>query len=274
MDVIIMAGGELEPDDPLYDATGATNKALLPIAGKTMIQRVVDALAGSPEVEQFVIVGLSPEESPELNVPVAYAPSRGGLFDNVVAGFEKLREIKPDAQLTILSTADIPLLTTEMVNWFINTCAETEHEIYYTAVERSVMLGRFPEAGRTFVPLRGGAYCGGDIFMARTDLVHTNQELFDKLMEARKSFWKQVQLIGLGFLIRFALRRMTVAEAARRASKSLNVRARVIVTPYAEMGMDVDKPHQLEIVRAELEGKHHLCTTARNCIIETADGRR
>jgi hypothetical protein len=35
----------------------------------------------------------------------------------------------------------------------------------------------------------------------------------------------------------------------------LNIRGRVIPYPYAEVGMDVDKPFQLEIVRAELEAR-------------------
>ena len=253
MDVIVMAGGRIEPEDPLYAMTGMTNKTLIPIAGKPMLQYVVDALAGSPKVEKFVLVGLTPEECPDLGVPVTYVSSQAGIFDNVVAGIKKLRQIKPDAELAIMSTADIPLLTTEMVDWFIETCTETDHDIYYTAVERSVMERRFAQSGRTFIPLSDGAYCGGDIFMARTDLIHSNQALIDKLMEARKSFLKQVRLLGLGFLIRFALRRLTVADAERRVSKTLNVRGRAIITPYAEMGMDVDKPHQLEIVRAELE---------------------
>lgn len=255
MHVIIVAGGRAGPEDPLYALTGVANKAFLPIAGKPMIQYVVDALAGSPEVEGFVIVGLMPEENPDLGVPVVYTPARDSLFDNVVAGFEKLWQVNPDARLAILSTADIPLLTTDVVNWFIQTCAETDHDIYYTIVERSVMARRFPQAGRTFVPLRDGAYCGGDILMARTDLVHSNQALIDQLMDARKSFWKQVRLVGLGFLIRFALRWLTVADAERHVSKVLNVRGRAVITPFAEMGMDVDKPHQLEIVRAELAGE-------------------
>jgi GTP:adenosylcobinamide-phosphate guanylyltransferase len=255
MDVIITAGGLLGPEDPLHLATGVAKKALLPLAGKPMLQYVVDALAGSPEVEKFVIVGLSPQESPDLGVPAAYVPARGSLFDNVVAGLEKLWELEPNARLTILSSADIPLLTTEMVNWFIKTCTATHHEFYYTVVERSVMEGRFPRAGRTFVPLRDGTYCGGDIFAVRTDVVHSNQALADQLMEARKSFWKQVRLIGPGFLIRFALRRLTVADAERHVSKVLNLRGRAVITPFAEMGMDVDKPHQLEIVRAELASR-------------------
>lgn len=252
MDAIIVAGGRAAPEDPLYAATGVTNKALLPIDGRPMIQYVAEALAGSAQVTRFVVVGLPPEACPEMGLPTVFAPAHKSLFDNVVSGFKKLLQINPDARLTILSTADIPLLTTEMVDWLIDTCTQTDHDAYYTVVERSVMERRFPGAGRTYVPLRGGAYCGADIFMARTDLVHTNQALFDKLMAARKSFWKQVQLLGPGLLLRFAARRLTLADAERMVSRVLNLRGRVILTPYAEMGMDVDKPHQLELVRAGL----------------------
>jgi hypothetical protein len=49
------------------------------------------------------------------------------------------------------------------------------------------------------------------------------------------------------------LRRLTIEAGVERASNSLGIRGRAILCPYAEIGMDVDKPHQLEILRADLE---------------------
>jgi hypothetical protein len=40
--------------------------------------------------------------------------------------------------------------------------------------------------------------------------------------------------------------------AQERVSKRLGLRGRAIPCPYAEIGMDVDKPHQLEIMRKDL----------------------
>ena len=40
-------------------------------------------------------------------------------------------------------------------------------------------------------------------------------------------------------------------------SKRLKVAGRAVVCPYAEVGMDVDKPHQLEIMRADLKKHMH-----------------
>jgi hypothetical protein len=36
----------------------------------------------------------------------------------------------------------------------------------------------------------------------------------------------------------------------------MGFRGRAILCPYAEMGMDVDKPFQLEIMREDLAGRH------------------
>ena len=47
-------------------------------------------------------------------------------------------------------------------------------------------------------------------------------------------------------------RLLTLEKAETIVSKRLSIKGRVIVCPYAEVGMDVDKPHQLAIMRADL----------------------
>jgi hypothetical protein len=39
------------------------------------------------------------------------------------------------------------------------------------------------------------------------------------------------------------------------ASRLLGCRARVIISPHADLGMDVDKPHQLEMARRLLAAR-------------------
>jgi hypothetical protein len=126
--------------------------------------------------------------------------------------------------------------------------------VYYTAVEKSTMEARFPGSGRSFVPLRGGSFAGGDINMAKVSAIQANLPLARQALEFRKNVWRQVRLLGFGTLIKFAFRRLTIADAERVASRALGCQGRAIITPYPEMGMDVDKPHQLDMVRAILEG--------------------
>jgi hypothetical protein len=76
--------------------------------------------------------------------------------------------------------------------------------------------------------------------------------LWQELIAARKNVFKQAALLGFDTLLLLLLRRLTLQDAIERASRSLNVTARVIICPYPEIGMDVDKPYQLAIVRKEL----------------------
>jgi hypothetical protein len=59
-------------------------------------------------------------------------------------------------------------------------------------------------------------------------------------------------MLGPVIFLKLLTRRLSLAEVERRAQEIFEVRVRAV--PFcAEMGMDVDKPFQLEIVRAELE---------------------
>ncbi len=80
-----------------------------------------------------------------------------------------------------------------------------------------------------------------------------NEELVRDLTGSRKNYWNQARMLGLGFIIRFLLRTMTVHEAAERARKRLKVNAQVVDTEYPEVGMDLDKPHHYELIKDILE---------------------
>ena len=44
MDAIVIAGGIPQPEDPLYTYSHGDSKALIDVAGKPMVQWVLDAL--------------------------------------------------------------------------------------------------------------------------------------------------------------------------------------------------------------------------------------
>ena len=52
MDCIVVAGGIPGPDDPLYEYTQGKPKALLDMEGRTMLERVMDALQSAEAVEK------------------------------------------------------------------------------------------------------------------------------------------------------------------------------------------------------------------------------
>jgi GTP:adenosylcobinamide-phosphate guanylyltransferase len=253
MEAIITAGAISTPDDPLYARTGIEKKALIPLAGQPMISWVIEALVGSGLINQIIIVGLKPAELNFSHPSLCFIDSRDGLLDNVLAGVDKVRELNPEATKILLCSSDIPLITPEIVRGFVEECGSQEADIYYAIVEEKTMEARFPNSKRTFVPFKGGRYSGGDAFLVDMAAAKANIELFRSLTGSRKNYLAQAQMLGLGFILRFVLRLMTVDEAAERARQRMNLNTRVVATRFAELGMDLDKPHQYDMIKAELE---------------------
>jgi CTP:molybdopterin cytidylyltransferase MocA len=250
---LVTAGHSHKEDDPLADYTQGGPKALIPIAGKPMIAHVVDAVAGSRYVEHLAVVDLDPDLDVTFSVPVEHVPGTGDLLGNVEAGLRYAVDRYPDLDGVVLSTSDVPTITAEVIDTFIKMCFETDHTLYYPIVERSVMETRFPKSSRTYVHLREGDFAGGDVFLFRPGLSVGNRELWDSLAQSRKSALRQVRMFGIWPLLKLIARRLSLAEAERRACDVLQIRGHAVVFPYPEVGMDVDKPFQLEIARAELK---------------------
>ena len=54
MDAIVIAGGNPQPQESLYAYSRGNPKALIDIAGKPMVQWVLDALGGAQSVDRVV----------------------------------------------------------------------------------------------------------------------------------------------------------------------------------------------------------------------------
>lgn len=254
MDAIITAGGKINQDDPLHPYAAHENqkKALLDVAGKPMIQWVVDAVCSSDSVENIVVIGF--DETPPLSCrkQIVFMPDQGGMIQNIRTAIHKVREIHPGSHHVLVVSSDIPGITTEMVDWTIHTALETDHDIYYNVITKEVMETRYPTSKRSYIHLRDMDICGGDMNVIRTHTVTSNDELWERIVAARKSALRQASLIGWDTLFLLLFRLISLDRGVKMATKRLNITGRVLVCPYAEVGMDVDKPHQLEIMRADL----------------------
>ncbi len=252
MDAIVTAGGIPVEGEPLYPATRGDYKALLDIAGKPMIQWVLDALNASKQVGRIVVVGLPPSTQLASRKPTTFIANQNGMLENIRAGAEEITRLDPGSDFTLAVSSDLPALKGEMVDWLIKTVEETTHDVYYNIITRGVMEKRFPGSRRTYTHLKGLEVCGGDINAIRASALSGEKPIWDRIISARKSPLRQASLIGFDTLLLLLLRQLSVAAAEAIISQRLGFRGRAILCPYAEMGMDVDKPHQLEIMRADL----------------------
>ncbi len=252
---LVSTGWSPKDDDPLAEYTYNKPKALIPVVGKPMVAHVVDALANSRYVDYVAVISLPPENDVQFSIGIEYVPDAGDILANAEAGMNHVVAQHPDIDAILLCTSDIPTITAPIIDAFIEECMRTDHDLYYSIVERSVMEARFPNSRRTYVHLREGDFAGGDVFLARPSLVVEDHSLWLELAEARKNALKQARMVGFWPFLKLITRRLSIAEAERRASKALNIEMKAVPFAHAEVGMDVDKPFQLEIVRAELEAR-------------------
>lgn len=255
MQSLLMCGSVPDAHDPLYPETRGGPKALLDVAGKPMAQWVLDALSGAPSVEGVILIGLGPESGLTTSKPVTYLADQGGAVSNALAGVRQALQLQPGTTHVLLTSCDVPAVTAEMIEWRIAVGREADADFDYLAIERPVMEARFPGSRRTYTPLRGAQVCGGDINMAHVRLAE-NARLVERLAAARKSPLRTASLIGWNVLLLFLLRQLTLERGEQLVSRNLGIRTRFHLCPYAELGMDIDKPHQLEILRADLGRRH------------------
>jgi CTP:molybdopterin cytidylyltransferase MocA len=254
MDAVLLAGGIPLPNDPLYVETSGRSKALLDVAGKPMAQWLLDALGASDQIENVLVVGLEPSSGLICKKPLAFLPDDRGLLENILFGLAYVRGHTPDATHILLASTDIPAVTHEIIDWRIEAARKANADLDYVVVERHTMEARFPNSKRSFVRLQDVEVCGGDLNILRVDL-SGKTDLWEGLIAARKSARRQVALLGYDLLFRLLTRRITLKQAEQQLSQRLGLNGHVVVSPYAELAMDIDKPSQLAALREDLSAQ-------------------
>lgn len=265
MDAIVLAGGKLPPEDPASATVPGALKCLQLVGGRTMVQRSLDALSDARGIGRVVVVGVPPETPLACSHPLEAMPAEGDMIRSLQAAAARLVAARagagsadaaaPADAAALVVSADAPLVTGEMLEWMRDRALEGGADVTVCTVERSVMEARFPGARRTYVRLRDAELCGGDVAAFRLAIADRGVELAERLVNARKQPWKIAAIVGPGTLAALMAGRLTLAQALRALDARLDLKLNVVISPFAEMAMDVDKPEQLALVRAALEAR-------------------
>lgn len=248
VNVILLAGAA--NTGPLRDVSPVANEALIDIGGKPMVQYVIDGLRQSAEVKRIVIVAPPGELEPHvMGQNLEFVPSAGHIIDNIV----NATRVLPQDEQILIATCDIPLINGEIIDGLIALCREKPADLYYPIVEKSVGEKKYPYVKRTYVHLREGTFTGGNLFLVNPAVVESTAEKARSFLDYRKNPLKMVSLIGWSFLLRYLLfKNLTLAELEKKVSDMWQLRGAVVICPWPEVGIDVDKPSDLQLARAVL----------------------
>ncbi|MDP2400353.1 MAG: nucleotidyltransferase family protein, partial [Actinomycetota bacterium] len=241
VDAVVLAGGDGAVIDP-----NSRFKGLLPIAGKPMVEWVVDALRASASIVEIAVVVPTAEDlGPWVDKVDKLVVNDGSFIDKLLAG---VRAVRYDRRV-LIATGDLPALTPEAVDDFVARSLASGADFTYPLVAKPDMLEQFPGSERSFIRLADGEVTGGNMMLANPFLLEQNREIGQRLFDTRKSPVRMAKAIGFRFVAKLALGRLQVHEVEAKMGELLGGPGAAICTSHASIGADVDKP--VDVIVAE-----------------------
>lgn len=247
-DAVLLAGGQSSSD--LRKIAPYDNEALIIIGEYPMIHYVYQALRRSKSIRNIVVTG--PVEALKSILPrdeqLFFVQGGENAIDSFARGVKVLEE-KGISDMVLALPTDIPFITTEAIDDFLFRCEEVTADFYYPVTTKNDNDQKFPGVARTYVRLQDGVVTGGNLFLIRANVIPQCLEIGTQLVLRRKSPLAMGRLFGLGLVIQYLFRRLSIDRVEKRFYKVLGIRGKGLISPYAEVGVDVDKPSDLQLAQ-------------------------
>ncbi len=247
---LVLAG--MKEKGPLEIAADVENKALIMINEKPIVEYVIDAINNSKNIDKVLVVGPRNELYPYIGEKVEEILEPGNsILENMEIG---LNYFNSESNILLL-TSDIPLITSQAIDEFIKNCTERKAYIGYPIITKENIMKKYPETIRTYVKMKEGIFCGGNITFFKPEIFYQNRKLIKELYDNRKSTWKYAKILGLKFILKFLFKTLTLDEIERKVTKIVGCKSIAVLVSYPEIMIDLDKPTDLELIRQYLKNK-------------------
>jgi 2-C-methyl-D-erythritol 4-phosphate cytidylyltransferase len=164
---IVLAAGR-GPGDPMAAAYGVSHKCLVEIGGVPMLRRVVDTLVAHPSISEISVaiddIGIGKRALGEAASKVEFVPTAESAARTVRALLQDSTTQYP----ILLTTADHPLLTDEMIDLFIARSTDSHADLTVGLARAETILAAYPDASRTFLRFGTDRVSGCNLFGLRT----------------------------------------------------------------------------------------------------------
>lgn len=246
MNAVILAGSE--GYDAFAESGGVKNKSFILINQKPMIKYIIEVLDKVEMIKEIVVVGPDEELEKIRGLKFKIVSEKGDIIDNLLEG---LRYLPCDCPVVIL-TSDIPMITREALEDFVEKSRSMEADFCYSIIPKEKCENKYPGVNRTYLQLLEGSFTGGNVFTVNPAVVKVRAEKAREFIILKKKPLRLVLKLGLIFVIKFLLKKLTIKEAEKRVSEMFGIKARAVISEYPEIGTDVDKQSDLELAEKML----------------------
>jgi len=256
MTAVVLAG-DRSKRDALVERSGAGAKALLDLGGEPMVLRVLRALGEARAIRRVVLAG--PEREVVDRAPALVRAGDGAAVEwqpprvsPSTSAYEVMEEI-PAEEPVLLTTADHPLLTAEIVDAFARQSLVDDVDVTVGLAPHAVVLEGYPGIRKTVLRFSDGEFCGCNLFAFLTPEGRQIAAFWRKIEQQRKKPLRVIGMLGWWAVIRYRLGLLPLEEALAKLGKRLGLRIRAVVLPYANAAIDVDSIADLDLVQTTID---------------------
>lgn len=254
----IVLAGDRSKSDALARHSAAGCKAMIEIDGVPMVRRVLNALRASRAVCAITLAG--PEsEALARDTRLAQWVDGGEVgwhppqASPSTSAWQVMQMVEP-RRTVLLTTADHPLLTAEIVDAFARqSLAGGDVDVAVGLAPRALVSEAYPGLRKTVLRFSDGEFCGCNLFAFLTPEGRRAAGFWRRIEQQRKKPLVLIGLLGWTAVLRYRLGMLSLEEALARLGKRLGLRIRAVILPYADAAIDVDSIADLRLVAGSLE---------------------
>lgn len=261
MKAIVLAG-QRDGEDELTKLTGTSCKAFIEIGGKPMLFRVLETLQASKSVSAIYLSG------PDQQHLDSYTQAIGGDGNrpaNVLqqpnitwsapgnspstSTYGILKDLAEDEQI-LLTTADHPLLTVEMVDTFCQQSLLKDADVVVAFAPYSLVQQEFPEMKKTIQRFKDGQFCGCNLFAFTSRRGRMAADFWRQLESDRKNPLKIIKFLGWWTLLKYSIGLLSLEDAVQTLGDKMDLKIGTVILPFGHAAVDVDSVSDYEIVQS------------------------
>jgi GTP:adenosylcobinamide-phosphate guanylyltransferase len=236
VDAVLPAGGRITGE--FAAQAGTEIKALIQMGGETLLARLIRALRETGRVERIIVIG-APDalmEAQQCGADVLL-PAKPTGTENILSGLEAVSK----GRMGLVMPTDLPFVTPQSIVSVLDA-GSPDADILVPVVRRTDFETAFPDVSSLYVPLREGEMTLGCAFRLDPQAILRNKASLDRIFNARKSNLAMVKLLGVGFVLRYASKTLSVRHIEKRCQAILRCRGEAVVGAPPVLAYDIDTP--------------------------------
>lgn len=255
---LVLAAQRQSANDPLAQLTQGQHKCLLDIQGRPMISWVLETLLNAEAISKVVVsiensavleTPLTAFQSPQQRDRLVIEPSAGNLFTSIA---RVMSSYGAGHYPVIITTADNPLLTPEMLAHFVRSIKD-ETDVAVAMTRAEVMKAKYPDGQRRFYQFVDASYSNCNLYAILRPQALNSAQAFARGGQFAKSALRMLRAFGLFNFLLYRMKRLTVARCEQRLSRAVAARVQIVEMPFAEAPIDVDNERTLRLAREIIE---------------------